>query len=106
MEAIIETKKKCTVGTIYVVKGKGSGYLLSLQTAQELGLIQLQLNALQSQNFQKDEGLAKILQRYSSVYNGLDKVKDNQVKLNINTNIPPVSQPQCRIPLGMRQTLK
>ena len=105
-ETLIETKKKCTVGTIYVVKGKDSGCLLSLQTAQELGLIQLQLNALQSQNFQQDEGLAKILQRYSSVFNGLGKLKDHQVKLNIDTNVPPVSQPQRRIPFHMRQKVK
>ena len=72
-ETIIETKKKCTVGTIYVVKGKDSGCLLSLQIIQELGLIQLQLNALQSQKLQKDEGLGKILQLYSSVFQGLGK---------------------------------
>ena len=94
------------MGTIYVVKGKDSGCLLSLQTAQELGLIQLQLNALQSQNFQRDEGLAKILQRYSSVLNGLGKFKDHQVQLNIDINVPPVSQPQRRIPFHMRQKVK
>ena len=34
-ESIIETKKKYTVGTVYVVKGKDSGCLLSLQTEKE-----------------------------------------------------------------------
>ena len=56
--------------------------------------------------FQKDEGLAKILQRYPSVFNGLGKLKDHQVKLNIDTNVPPVFQPQRRIPFHMRQKVQ
>ncbi|XP_065058441.1 uncharacterized protein LOC135686185 [Rhopilema esculentum] len=104
-ESIIETKKKCTVGTVYVVKGKDSGCLLSLQTAQELGLIKLQLNAVQSQNLQ-DDSLAKILQQYSSVFQGLGKLKNHQVKLNIDSSVPPVAQPQRRIPFHIRKKVK
>ena len=71
VDTLIETKKKCTAGTIYVVNGKDSECILSLQTAQELGPIQLQINALQSSHLHTDKGLAKILQRYSSVFQGL-----------------------------------
>eukprot|EP00794_Sanderia_malayensis_P000736 gene736-biopygen16 len=105
-EDLIETKKKCTVGTIYVVKGKASGCLLSLQTAQELGLIQLRLNTLLNQDPKTDADLAKILQQHSSVFHGLGKLKNHQVKLNIDTNVNPVSQPQRRIPFHMRKKVK
>ena len=104
-ETIIEAKKKCTVGTIYIVKGKDSRCLLLLQTAQELGLIQLQLNSLQIQNHQKDEGLTKILQSHSSVFQGCGTLRNHPVKLNIDRSVPLVSQPQRRIPFLMRQNV-
>ena len=40
------------------------------------------------------------------MFQGLGKLKNHQVKLNIDTSVPPVSQPQCRIPFHMRQKVK
>ena len=40
-EAVIETKRRYTVGVFYVVSEYDSGCLLSSQTAQELSLISL-----------------------------------------------------------------
>ena len=56
-EAIIETSKKYTISNIYVVADRNSGCLLSLYTAQELGLIKLQLDSLE----QKHPSLSRIL---------------------------------------------
>ena len=38
-EAVIETRKRMTIATFYVAKGESCGNLLSLNTAQELGLV-------------------------------------------------------------------
>ena len=43
-EAIIETKKRMSVATFFVVKAKDCANLLSLTTAQVLGLVSLHLN--------------------------------------------------------------
>ena len=40
-EVVVETRKRMSVATFYVVKGQNSGNLLSLSTAQDLGLITL-----------------------------------------------------------------
>ena len=40
------------------------------------------------------------------MFNGLGTLKDHQVKVNIDTNVPPVSQPQRRIAFHMRQNVK
>ena len=49
-EAVIETKKRMSVATFFVVKAKHCGNLLSLNTAQELGLVSLHLNKLTSKD--------------------------------------------------------
>ena len=43
-EAVIETRKRISVATFYVAKGKKSGNLLSLSTAQDLGLVSLHID--------------------------------------------------------------
>ena len=43
-EDAMETRKRMTVATFYVVKGQNSRDLLSLSTAQDLGLVTLHLN--------------------------------------------------------------
>ena len=45
-DAVIETKKRMSVATFYVAKGQNSGNLLSLSTAQDLGLITLNLKSV------------------------------------------------------------
>ena len=45
-DAVIETKKRVAIATFYVAKGTNSGNLLSLSTAQDLGLISLHLHKL------------------------------------------------------------
>ena len=55
-EAIIETQKRMTVATFYVAKGESCGNLLSLNTAQELGLVSIHVDKLTT----KDRALETI----------------------------------------------
>ncbi|CAB4008818.1 Hypothetical predicted protein [Paramuricea clavata] len=77
-EAVIETRKRIYVATFYVAKAANCGNLLSLSTAQELGLISLHLDKLTS----KDAALENILQKHSKVFSGLYRYK----RLNYGTN--------------------
>ena len=102
-EAIIETKKRYTVGIFYVVSEYSSGCLLSSQTAQELSLISLHLNKIKSapnivNKTIKDAELSKLLSKHKEVFKGLGKLKDHKAKLNIDKEIILTAQPQRRIP--------
>ena len=58
-EAMIETRKRMTVATFYVAKGESCRNLLSLNTAQELGLVSIHVDKLTT----KDRALETILQK-------------------------------------------
>ena len=53
-----------------------------------------------------DKKLKEILERHSSVFNGLGKLKDYTVKLNISEDVIPVAEPQRRIPFHIREKVK
>ena len=93
-QAVVETRKRLSVAMLYVVKGQNSGNLLSLSTAQDLGLITLHLNNLTT----KDDKLDKVLSKHSKVFPGLGKLKGETVKLDINKHHVPKAQPRRRIP--------
>ena len=59
-ETVIETRNRISVATFYVAKGKNCGNLLSLSTAQDLGLVSLHIDKLTS----KDATLENILQNF------------------------------------------
>ena len=109
--AVIETRKRYAVTTFYVVDNNTAGNLISADTAQELGLVTLHLNKISSHNksstpVTNDGKLNKVLEKHSSVFKGLGKLKDNAVKLNIDENVIPVAEPQRRIPFHIREKVK
>ncbi len=113
--ALVESKHKFTVTTIYVTSEDG-GCLLSSETAQELGLVSLHINQLnnstipntsapppQAKSPTNDENLQQILDKHAAVFRGLGKLKDRQVTLSIDETVTPVAQPRRRIPFHLRQ---
>ena len=93
-DAVIETKKKVSVATFYVTKAENCGNLLSLTTAQELGLISLHIDKLTS----KDAPIENIVQKNSKVFSGLRKLKGEKIKLDIDETKTLRAQPQRRVP--------
>ena len=78
------------VATFYVVKGQNSGNLISLSTAQDLGLITLHINNVSA----KDAALDNIIAKHKSVFNGLGKLKGTTVKLDIDKTVTPKALPE------------
>ena len=102
-ETTAETRKRIAVATFYVAKTTDSGNLISLTTAQELGLISLHLNKV---SMTKDRKLGKILDKHAKVFSDLGKLKGEKVKLNIDKEQAPKAQPQRRIPYHIREEVK
>ena len=110
-DAVLETRKWYTVATVYLVNNNTSGNLMSADTAQEFGLVTLHLNKISSPStlatqMTNDQTLKEILERHSSVFNGLGKLKDYTMKLNISEDVIPVAEPQRRIPFHIREKVK
>lgn len=98
----IESKTRLTPAVMYVVKGT-YGSLLSYPTASELNLIKLNVNAISAGG---DNTLTSLETQYPSVFTGIGKLKDHQVKLHIDRNVAAVAQPHRRIPFHMRKKLE
>ena len=105
----VESRRKITVATIYVTEANG-GCLLSANTAEELGLISLHLNTVQTPQQQthpqystiKGKRVQRIVQNHVNVLNGLGKMKNRKVELIVDKNVTPVAQQQGRIPFHLR----
>ena len=103
---LAESKHKFTVATIYVTSDDG-GCLLSSETAQELGLVSINLNKINtspenSTLTTKDTKLHHILDKHAPVFDGLGKLKNKQIRLAIDDSVLPVAQPQRRTPFHLR----
>ena len=109
-ETLIESKSRYCVATFYVMHEEDTGCLLSGNTAQELGVVQFNLNKiadLQGPTANtKDQAIQAIIEEYKEVFTGLGKLKNHAVKLNIDEEAIPQAQPQRRIPLHIRKKVK
>ena len=87
-ETLIESKSRYCVATFYVMHEEDTGCLLSGNTAQELGVVQLNLNKIADSQGPtantKDQAIQAIIEEYKEVFTGLGKLKNHAVKLNID----------------------
>ena len=90
----LESKTRKFNDRLYAVEGSG-GSLLSWKTSQELNLFQTvqQVTNLPSQE-------------YDDLFHGLGKLKNYQIKLHIDEDIPPVAQPHRRVSFHVRKQLE
>jgi len=101
--AEIESKNKLAEALVYVIKGK-HGSLLSYQTALQLDLIRLNVNALQqTAPLTTVEGLAAT---YPQLFSGTGKLKSHQVKLHIDESVKPCIQPHRRVPFHLQKKVE
>ena len=88
-----------------MVKGS-SGSLLSWKTSQDLSLLQTvqQVKLLPSK---LEAGTPSgLLAEYDDLFHGLGKLKNYQIKLHIDEEVPPVAQPHRRVPFHVRKHLE
>ena len=79
-----------------------SGSLLSYKTAYALDLIRVEINTVQK----NDNVLVTVDDletKYPSLFRGIGKLKNFEVKLHIDENIQPVAQAARRIPFHLRK---
>ena len=84
------------------MNGFNSGNLLSLATAQDLGLISLHLHELST----IDGNKSMIIDKHSSVFAGFGKLKGAKVTLSIDETKTLKDKPRRRIPYQVRQKVK
>ena len=119
-ETTMESTKKLTVATIYLIE-KDGGCLLSSGTAQDLGLASLFLNAVNSAKTQtmestdlglidlkdlQDPKITKILNKHRTIFQGLGKLKNKEIELCIDDEAQPVAQQQRRIPFHFKEKVE
>ena len=84
-----------------VVNGHDRG-LLGRATAQQLGVLKLGPEAVNTVNTEADD----IVQQYPECFNGLGKLKNFELKIHIDESVKPVAQATRRIPFGLRGKLE
>ena len=93
--ALVRIEGKETEAEFVVINGEGVA-LLGRETAIQLGVLKLGTRictVISSETIMSD-------------YKGVGKLKDYQVKLHVNPDVPPVVQPVRRTPFSLRDKVK
>ena len=94
-KALVESKCRSVDSEFLVVDGKTS--LLGYTTATDLGILQIANAVCVEKN---------IFESYPSLFSGLGKMKNVEVKLHIDENVRPIHQSHRRIPFHQRKNLE
>lgn len=86
---------------LHVLKGS-HGSLLSYKTATTLGILHLHVNHMTAQSLPQET----LPTKYSSLFQGIGKLKGVEVKLHIDETIAPVAQQPRRIPFHIRKKVE
>ena len=100
-----ESKTKKLNDRLYVVEGSG-GSLLSWKTSQQLNLLQSVQQVKNVPSKPEAKAPADLVEEYDDLFHGLGKLKNYQIKLHIDEDIPPVAQPHRRVPFHVRKQLE
>ena len=94
--------KNASTSTPLLVVKRRNGNLLSYHTAQKLGLITVSANiaTITDRNTNKSKSLKE---EFKSLFGGIGKVPNKQVKLHIDPGVTPREQPHRRIPFHIRK---
>ncbi|XP_039265621.2 uncharacterized protein LOC120341213 [Styela clava] len=88
--------------TFLKFKKYASGCLLSFKTASDLGILKI-INSVSNDRVDLTEN---ILRDYNPIFQGLGKLKNFQLKLNIDDSVNPVHQKHRPVPFKMRQKVE
>ena len=86
-----------TILAIYVLNARNCGNLLSKNSCQDLKIVEVCANV--SVIPASDDKITEILDKFPS---GVGRLKDFQLKLNIDESVKPVIQPPRRVPFSAR----
>ena len=103
--AALESETKKLSDRLYVIKGSG-GSLLSWRASQGLNLLQTVQQIGGQSSKARTNAPENLIEEYDDLFHGLGKLKNYQIKLHIDENIPPVAQPHRRVPFHVRKQLE
>lgn len=88
---------------IHISSEENSGNILSRKSAIALGLIEMKESV---NTVQHDNQMETLKKQFPGVFKGLGKLKNVQIKFNIDTEVQPVCQHLRRIPFHVRGKLE
>ena len=88
----------------HVVTNLQSGCILGRHSAMELGLLRLteEICLLKKQDIE----ISDVLKEFPSIFKGLGKLKNIQIKFNIDKEVEPVTQHLRRVPFHVRKKVE
>ena len=92
------------VSALFIVVKRGR-CLLSYSTAIDLGVLHVSaapIPVAENCNIVGDPSVESLKARFSSVFNGIGKLKNYQLKLHIDPHVVPVAQKMHRIPFSLK----
>ena len=101
----LESETKKLSDKLYVVEGSG-GSLLSWRASQGLNLLQTVQQIGGQLSKAEKNAPANLIEEYDDLFHGLGKLKNYQIKLHIDENVPPVAQPHRRVSFHVRKQLE
>ena len=99
-EATVTFRSNRTVSTLHVLQGS-HGSLLSYSTAVALGILDIQLHHISSTPI-----CEQLFRQYTSLFEGISKLKGIKVQLHIDTKVTPVAQKARQIPFHLRKKVE
>ena len=104
LNATVKSSYASTSAQLLVVKGE-NGNLLSYHTAQKLGLIAVSVNTATIADSDKNTP-ESLKEEFKSLFGGIGKVQNKEVKLHIDPDVTPRQQPHRRIPFHIREDVE
>ena len=80
-----------------------SGSLLSYQTVLDLDLVRVRVNTVQPTTPVRQTNIDELTKRHPALFKGIGKLKDMEVKLHIDKNVRPVTQPYRRVSFHLQK---
>jgi len=94
----VESDTKFTTAEFHTINGT-SETLISYKTAVDLGIVPV-INSVKGCEY------SELCDKYKSVFTGLGKLKDKQIKFHIDESVVPSTQPARRIPFHVREQVE
>ena len=107
VETIAAGTSSTAVAQFIVVNTSNAGSLLGKTTATVLGLLRVgptsetTLNSVSMRN-----EINELLSKHQSVFNGVGKLDNYQLRVHVNPDITPVAQPPRRVPFHIRKSVE
>lgn len=103
--AEVQTKTKSTQAVFAVLDGEGRS-IIGRRSAKLLGILRVGEEVGEEINSMENRTTDDILRNFPTLFEGIGKLNNFQLKLHINEEIQPVAQSVRRVPFSLREKVK